>query len=140
MLLRRLKSVHQKLLAALSGLEALLGAEPPDRDVLAQARLHLRNCSAARTQLLEESVYPTILKDAAPAEAEAIDALRADWARFRPISETHVALWTGDRIMRTWPKYVSASSSMRASMRRRIEHEQTTLYPMLEARPQAAPD
>ncbi len=133
-LLARLKSVHEELLAALSGLEALLGAEPPDPNALASVRQHLRQYSAARTVLLQDEVYPHILKDAAPAEAAAIDGLRAEAARFRPISDMHVAMWTSDRIMRTWPKYCSASASMRTSMRRRVEAERSALYPMLEAR------
>ena len=140
MLLARLKSVHDELLAALSGLEALLGGDPPDPNVLASVRQHLRQCSAARALLLQDEIYPLILKDAAPAEAAAIDRLRADAARFRPISDMHVAMWTSDRIMRTWPKYCSASASMRASMRRRVEAEREAVYPMLETRVAGARD
>jgi hypothetical protein len=139
-MLARLKTVHEDLLAALSGLEALLGAVAPDQETLAEVRQHLRNCSAVRTRLLEDEVYPLVLKDASPAETAAIEALRVDAARFRPISDTHVAMWTSDRIMRTWPKYCSASSSMRASMRRRVQAEQEALYPMLQARRAAATD
>ena len=138
--LARLKTVHEQLLAAISGLESLLGAEAPDPRVLTGVRQQLRHCSADRTRLLEEEVYPLVLKTASVTEQETIDALRADAARFRPISETHVAMWTTDRIMRTWPKYSSASASMRESMRRRIQYEQEALYPMLEARTMGAPD
>lgn len=139
-MLARLKTVHEELLTALSGLEALIGAVAPDQERLAEVRQHLRNCSATRTRLLEDEVYPLVLKDASPEETAVIEALRADAARFRPISDTHVAMWTSDRIMRTWPKYSSASSSMRASMRRRVQAEQEALYPMIEARTLRAPD
>ena len=139
-LLARLKTVHEELLAALSGLEALLGAKAPDPQILADARQHLRQRSAERTRLIVQEIYPLLAKTASNTEQEAIEALQADAARFRPISDTHVALWTSDRIMRTWPKYSSASTSMRASMRRRVQFEQDALYPMLEARTLSARD
>ena len=139
-LLARLKTVHEELLAAVSGLEALLGATAPEPQILADTRKHLRQCSAERTRLLEQEVYPLLGKTASKTEQETIEALQADAARFRPISDTHVALWTSDRIMRTWPKYSSASASMRGSMRRRIQFEQDALYPMLEARTLSARD
>jgi hypothetical protein len=139
-LLARLKTVHEELLEALSGLEALLGPEAPSPQILANARQHIRQCSVERTRLLEDEVYPLVAKTASKTEQKTIGALRADAARFRPISDTHVAMWTSDRIMRTWPKYSSASASMRGSMRRRIQAEQEALYPMLEARTMSAPD
>jgi hypothetical protein len=139
-LLARLKTVHEELLEALSGLEALLGPEAPNPQILADVRQHLRQCSVERTRLLEDTIYPLLAKTASKTEQKTIEALRADAARFRPISDTHVAMWTSDRIMRTWPKYCSASASMRGSMRRRIQTEQEALYPMLEARTMSAPD
>lgn len=133
-MLTRLKSIHEELLSAIAALEELLGDVRPDPENLEQVRRNLSRVSTLRTRLLEDDIYPFVLAAGDVKDAAAIKALQADAARFRPISATHVALWTSDRIVRTWPKYASASASMRESMRRRVRREQEALYPMLDMR------
>ncbi len=129
-MLAELREAHETLLNGIQELEDATHAPAPDPSVLAAIRWRLSRASGQRRRLIEQACT-RLREGASPGVAAAIDRLRQNSAEMLAASSRHVGGWTIDHIVADWEGYRAASTAMRAAMRRRIEREKSTLYPLL---------
>lgn len=126
-MLGELREAHEALLGGIQELEEATRAAVPDRSVLAAIRWRLSRASGRRRRLVDQACAE--LRSGAPAQ---IDRLRENSADLLSASSRHVGTWTIEQVLADWDGYRTASTAMRAAMRKRILEEKAVLYPLLE--------
>jgi hypothetical protein len=127
-----LQRLHEQLSAAIADLADLTAQTWPDRAGITRVRWKLSRASRLRLKLLEETVYPFLLKGAIPEDARHVSDLRRANAAVLAASREHIATWTIERVIADWSGYRAASADMRALMTARIQWERKILYTLLD--------
>jgi hypothetical protein len=131
-IMSELHDLHAQLLQMLDELEELTRRPAPDEAALASVRYRLTRTSSARRRLIDRlcaEYKPTLAGD----EAVALNALHETNTAAMTASSEHISIWSLREIVKNWPGYCQASSTMRRSMRAQIDAEKAALYPHLPA-------
>ncbi len=121
-----LRRHHAQMLAALEELEQLTRSPCCDDKAVTAARYRLTRASSARRREVVALCEQLIEGGASdPALRSLRDATNAS----RATSSSHIGTWTLRQVIADWPGYVRASAAMRATLRREVEREITTLTP-----------
>ena len=130
-MLAQLQELHSAISANLDELDALTRQPTPSMDRLASVRLALTRASRSRTLLLGPCYESLIDSAATHDQCTAIRKLRDDAREQLTASIRHIGRWTPREIAISWSEYCAASCEMRTVMRRRLEEEARTLYPVM---------
>jgi hypothetical protein len=133
-MLNELRSLHDEVLRLLGELERLTAQPEPPVETLTATRASLTRASRRRSTYLETSVYPELLRTAAPAQQDKVKVLRDTGREGLLASVQHIGKWSLREVLERWRDYCAASATMRAQMRARISEEQAVLYPILASR------
>lgn len=121
-----LRRHHAQMLAALDELEQLTRSPCCDDKAVTAVRYRLTRASSARRREVVALCERLIEGGASdPALRSLRDATNAS----RATSSSHIGTWTLRQVIADWPGYVRASAAMRATLRREVEREITTLTP-----------
>jgi len=131
-MLESLNELHTAILAAAAEAEQLVSANPPDTERLAIARFKIARFSSQRTKLLENTIYPTLLRHLDEAEAAKVQRLRTE--RLQGLAQTahHIGAWGHERIRAEWREYQSVFKELLAGLQKRIAAEKAVLVPAIE--------
>jgi hypothetical protein len=127
-----LSKLHGELLVLIDELETMTAEMKPDWQRLTRLRWQLSRLSWLRQKLLEDFIFPHLIKRAAPVELENISRLRDINTDALAASRRHVAFWTIERTLADWAGYRKGSLEMREVMRDRISLEKAVLYPLID--------
>lgn len=130
-MLDELKQAHAALLNIICEMEAIAARSTPDPLLLSTVRWKLSAASRRRQMVIDATILPRLLNGATEADMARLTALREEGMALRASSTEHVGKWDTRTIIEHWDAYRAASTTMTASMRRRIAAEQRLLYPLL---------
>lgn len=128
--LAELKSAHENLVAWMWALDELTTYDSPPQGRLETVRWFLSRARRDR-RLVLEAIFETIPR-LPSAQAEALRSVRALTYEAIARASEHIARWTLDAIEADWTRYREETRRMRDLWLRAIEQEQRTLYPLLE--------
>jgi hypothetical protein len=129
--LAQLRAAHRQLLVHVEQLEHACGTIPPDRSTLSTLRWRLGQASLAR-RLLSGRICDYFASRCGPADAEALQAVRAADRALLAMSGSHLGKWTADTIFADWPGYCRDGRAIRQRTLEHVGLEQRILYPLLE--------
>lgn len=128
LLLVQLESVHQELEDYILEMEVLTSISNPDRARLANTRWKLTQTSGRRMKLLDEVIYPRLLRFGPPALAARVRGLRDSSAALVAETVRTMGHWTIEGAFADWSGFCRASRASRKALSARIAEERAVLY------------
>lgn len=111
---------------------AELAAAPDKPQATGAIRWHLARLLMTHLALEDRILYPALLQaDDADVRA-ATTTLQLDTGRLAERFSLYMTAWSDDRIAKEWRIFCSETDQVLAALRKRIEREEDTLYPLAE--------
>ncbi|WP_298398568.1 hemerythrin domain-containing protein [Sphingobium sp.] len=111
---------------------AELTAIPDKPTTVGAIRWHLARLLMTHLALEDRILYPALLQaDDADVRA-ATQTLQIDTGRLAEHFSLYMTAWSDDRIAREWPSFCRETHQMLSTLRKRIEREEETLYPLAD--------
>lgn len=124
-----LRELHRELTEEIGNMERVVTTAVPELPVYTRTRWRLSSASRRRSQVVNEAI--ALLPSSGRALSSAVAALTRDGAMLARMSSEHTQRWSLEATLADWSGYGRASGDIRLAMRRRIQQEKATLYPLL---------
>jgi hemerythrin-like domain-containing protein len=135
----RLQSEHRELMALARRLSAAIAAPQPAPQVeLFELRRKLASALIAHLKVEDWALYPALFDHHDPAVAEAARRFSDEMGGLASAFAVYSERWTTMTIQANWNGFCTESADIISALIKRIEREETELYPLATRTAKAA--
>ncbi len=129
-----LTNEHAELEALAARLLAQVRADRPRVDGLSALRWRLNHVLMVHLAQEDNLLYPALLASRDPVARRTAERFCEQMGDLGASYRAYNSEWTFDRVAADWRGFANATRTMMAALRRRIQREESKLYPLIARR------